>query len=104
VEGFHAVAGRIAERNHLGSATLVRHGSRFTPDRDASRLQPCSQCVESRRVGDLLTEKLLSVGKAAVEDEALLAIVHAEGPHGAATINRLEAKLAACKARPIVEL
>jgi hypothetical protein len=34
VERFHTVARRIAEGNHIGGATLVRHSGTFPPHRD----------------------------------------------------------------------
>ena len=36
--------------------------------------------------------------------QALLPVVHAEGTHGAAAINRLKPKLADSKTRPVIEL
>ena len=40
------------------------------------------------RVRDLPAEKTLSIRQPAVDDQALLAVIHAEGTHGAAAINR----------------
>jgi hypothetical protein len=91
VECLYTVTGRVAEGNHLSSATLVRHGGGFPPHRDARFFQPRRQC---RRVRDLPAEKTLSIRQPTVDDQALLSVVHAEGTHAAAAINRLQPKLA----------
>src|SRR6516225_9902458 len=95
VERLHTVAGRIAEGNHLSGATLVRHAGVFQPRR---------QRIERRRVRDLPAEKTLSIRQPTIDDQALLPVVHAEGTHGAAAINRLKPKLADSKTGPVIEL
>src|SRR5262249_46717658 len=52
--------------------------------------------------GDLPAEKTLPIRQAAIGDEALLAVIHAEGTHGAATINRLQPKLPSSKTGPVI--
>src|SRR5689334_5962113 len=93
VERLHTVTGRVAEGNHFSSATLVRHGRGFPLHRDSGLFQTRHQCIECRRVGNLLAEKTLAIGKAAIGNQALLSVVHAEGAHVAAAINRLKRQL-----------
>ena len=104
VERLHTVAGRIAEGNHLSGATLVGNRRGFPPHRHAALFQTRRQRIEGRSVRDLPAEKTLSIRQAAVSDEALLAVIHAEGTDGAAAINRLEPKLAGSKTGPVIEL
>jgi hypothetical protein len=104
VERLHTVAGRITEGNHLSGATLVRHNGDLSPHRDAGLFQPRRQRIECRRVRNLPAEKTLSIHQSAVDDQALLPVVHAEGTHGAAAINRLKPKLADSKTGPVIEL
>src|SRR5262249_12265140 len=94
VKRLHTVTGRVAEGNHFSGATLVRHGGRLPPPRDASLFQPRRECIERRRVRDLPAEKTLSVGQSTIDNQALLSVVHAERTHVAAAINRLKTKLA----------
>src|SRR5262249_34962966 len=103
VERLHTVAGRIVERNHLSGATLVRHGGDFPPHRDAGIFQPRRQRIERRRVRNLPSKKTLSIGQPTVDNQALLPVVHAEGTHGTAAINRLKPKSADSKAGPVIE-
>jgi hypothetical protein len=104
VERLHTVAGRIVEGNHLCGTTLVRHGGDFPPHRDAGIFQPRRQRIERRRVRNLPAEKTLFIRQPTVDNQALLPVVHAEGTHGAAAINRLKPKLADSKTRPVIEL
>jgi hypothetical protein len=104
VERLHTVAGRIVEGNHVSGATLVRHVGDFPPHRDAGIFQPRRQRIERRRVRNLPAEKTLSIRQPTVDDQALLPVVHAEGTHGAAAINRLKPKLADSKTGPVIEL
>src|SRR5215472_3438419 len=91
---LHTVTGRVAEGNHLSGATLVSHGGGFPPHRDAGLFQPRRQCIERRRVRDLPAEKTLPIGQTAIDNQALLSVVHAERTHVAAAIHRLKPKLA----------
>ena len=104
VERLHTVAGRIAEGNHLSGATLVRHGGAFPPHRDAGLFQPRRQRIEGRASATSQPKKRSPSGQPAVDDQALLAVIHAEGTHGAAAINRLKPKLAGSKTGPVIEL
>src|SRR5205823_6252007 len=60
--------------------------------------------IEGRSVCDLPAEKTLPIRQPAIGDEALLAVIHAEGTHGAAAINRLQPELAGSKTGPVIEL
>ena len=104
VERLHTVTSRIAEGNHLSGATLVCHSGDFPPHRDAGLFQPRRQRIERRRVRNLPAEKTLSIRQPTVDDQALLSVIHAEGTHGAAAINRLKPKLADSKTGPVIEL
>src|SRR5262245_6132388 len=104
MERLNTVARGIAEGNHLSGATLVRHGGAFPPHRNAALFQPRGQRIEGRSVRDLPAEKTLPIRQPAVDDEALFAVIHAEGTHGAAAINRLQPKLATSKPGPVIEL
>src|SRR5689334_17151405 len=94
VKRLHTVTSRVAEGNHFSSATLVRHGRGFPLHRDSGLFQTRHQCIECRRVGNLPAEKTLAIGKAAIDNQALFSVVHAERAHVAAAINRLKPQLA----------
>src|ERR1700730_12620270 len=83
VECLHTIAGGIAEGNHLCGTTLVGNGRDFPAHSDAGIFQALRQRGESRSVRDLPAEKTLPIRQAAIGDEALLAVIHAEGTHGA---------------------
>src|SRR6516165_8903023 len=104
VKRLHTVAGRIVEGNHLSGATLVRHGGGFPPHCDAGAFQPGRQCIERRRVRNFPTKKTLAIRQSAIDDQTLFPVVHEEGMHCAATINRLQPKLASSKTGPVIEL
>src|SRR6516164_11285531 len=94
MKSLHTVTGRVAEGNHFGGATLVGHGGGFPTHRDAGLFQPRRQCIERRRVRNLPAEKTLSIGQPAIDNQALLSVVHAKRTRVATAINWLKPKLA----------
>src|SRR5262249_58357609 len=100
----HRVAARIREENRAGGATRARHSRGFPPHCDAGAFQPGRQCIERRCVSNFPTKKTLSIRQSAIDDQTLLPVVHTEGMYCAATINRLQPKLAGSKTGPVIEL
>src|SRR5262249_59958251 len=98
------VAGGMWKENPPGGTALARRGGVSPPHRDASIFQPRRQRIERRRVRNLPAEKTLFICQPTVDNQALLPVVHAEGTHGAAAINRLKPKLADSKTGPVIEL
>ena len=94
VKRLDTVTGRVAEGNHFSGATLVRQGRGFPPHRGAGLFQPRRQRIERRRVRDLPAEKSLSIGQPAIDNQALLSVVHAKRTRVATAINWLKPKLA----------
>ena len=94
VKSLNTAAGRIAKGNYFSGTTLVRHGRGFPPHRDAGPFQARRQCIERRRVRDFPAKKTVPIRKPAIDNQALLSVVHAERTHLAAAINRLKPKLA----------
>ena len=90
VERLHAVVGRVPEGNHLRCAPLIRYDGVFPPHLDAGPFQPRGQRIERRCIRNLPAEKALSILQPTVNDEALLPVVHTEGTHRAAAIDRLK--------------
>src|SRR5262249_7718981 len=62
------------------------------------------QVLDRRRRPHPPAEKTLPIPQPTVDDPALLPVVHAEGTHGAAAINRLKPKLTDSKTGPVIEL
>ncbi len=92
VERLQPVAGRIGEADQLAHETLIGQaaGSRRTATPAASSRG--AERVERGGVRDLEAEIALAVGQRAVDDQALLAVVHAEGAAGVAALDHLHAE------------
>jgi hypothetical protein len=97
VKCLHTVTGRVAEGNHFSGATLVRHGGWFpaAPRRRPFPAAPPVHRAPSRPRPP--SRKNAPIGQAAIDNQALLSVVHAERTHVAAAINRLKPKLAGSK-------
>src|SRR5262244_3438765 len=84
MKDLQAIAGGIAERDEPCDKALVGERGGLARDGDAGALQPRRQRIECGRVLDLPAEILDAVSRGAVEHQALLAVIHAEGARPAA--------------------
>ena len=76
---LQAVARAIAKRNQRAHPTGIGKRQRLGGHLDPGRLQPGGERVQIRRVGHLPAEEARPLGQRAVDDDALLAVVHPEG-------------------------
>src|ERR1051326_347203 len=98
------VAERVGERDQIRNWALV--GQRAAAARN---LDPCAfemrrQCIECSRVGDFPAEERDALAAVGIDDDALLAVVHAEGERVARFVDALQAEEPAAVARPIVQI
>ena len=87
VEGFQAVAGRIIEGNQAGHAALVGQDSGFAFHRDGGGFQAGGELIEGCGACDFPAEDLGARLDRAVDEQPLLAIVHAERAHRAGAVH-----------------
>ncbi len=80
---------------------LVGQRNRFKAYRNASILETAGECIESFRAFDFPAHEVLAFIAFRRHDQALLAIVHAEGTNLAAGIDLLHAEKIGREALPI---
>ncbi len=104
-EGLQPVAGGIGERNQFGHMPLV--GERARSARHLQRRDPPAgrRADQARRSTEPSHPTTASpASAAAVDDQALLAIVHAEGARLAAAVDLLHAEQPGRHLAPLVDL
>ena len=79
VENFEPVAAGIAEHDQVGNVPLAGERARAARDLGASRLDACRDLVESGGVRDLPAKEGDTLAAVGVDDEPLLAVIHAKG-------------------------
>ena len=89
VEGFEWIARGIAERDQLGHMPLIGQRARSARDLDAGVVEPAGKTIELGAGCNLPARHAQAGIAAAVDDQPLLAVVHAEGTHAAAAIDLL---------------
>ncbi len=104
MERLEPVAGRIAERDQPTDAALVGQTGGRVPHGNAGGFQPRGESIQCGGIRDLPAEEALALGQAAIDDQALLTVIHAESPHGSAAVNRLQAELVRGEDGPVVDL
>src|SRR5579871_2446581 len=100
---LQSIAGGIAKRDQASDKALVRERAAFALHGDARLLQPSRQRIQRGGVFNLPSKILSPVRQGAVEHQALLAIIHAEGTRSTAAIDRFHAEAASGQRCPIVE-
>ena len=103
-ERLQPVAARVGEADQPAHAALVGQRRRLAPHRDGVRLQPRRQRIERRRVRHLEAEIALAIGERAIDDQPLLAVVHAERAAGVATLDHLHAEPVGGEVRPVGQI
>src|SRR5690348_6657084 len=104
VKGLQPVAGRIVKRDQRGDAPCVGEGAWLRRHRDARALQPRRQRLEGRVIRHLPAEKARTVAHRAIDHDALLAVIHAEGEQRIAALDRLQSHQVGAELPPVVEL
>ena len=104
VKCLEAVAGRIAKRNQAANAPVIGERLRFGDDVDLCLFQPCCQRRQRGGIRDLPAEETRAVRHRAVDDDALLAVVHPERQQRRAALDRLQADQPGPELPPIVQI
>ena len=78
VKRFQAIAGGIAKRDQRGNAPRVGQGLRLGGHLDPGGFQPGGERIELGCIGDFPAEEARTLRRRAVDDDALLAVVHPE--------------------------
>ena len=79
VKCLEAIAGGIPERNQAADAPRICERLRPRDNVNLGSFQPGRELIQCRGVGDLPAEEALAFRHRAVDDDALLAVVHPEG-------------------------
>jgi transposase len=104
VEGFQAIAGRVSEGDQARHAALVGKRCGFAFHGNAGSFEAAGKRVECHSIGDFPAEDLGAGFDGAVDKQALLAIVHAEGTHRAGAIHGLHADRRCGERSPVVKV
>ena len=104
VKRFEPVADRIGEYDQILDAAFVGERTRAARDLDVVVFQMRRQRIERRGIGDFPAVERRPLGLVAMDDDALLAVVHAQRERAAALVDQLHAEKAGAVSRPIVEI
>ena len=93
-------------RNEIRPRDAPRVGQRLRlgGHLDAGLFQPGRERVQRRGIGDLPAEEARAFAHRAVDDDALLAVVHPERQQRIAALDRLQADQPGAELPPVVEL
>ncbi|MEY9474358.1 hypothetical protein ABH992_006757 [Bradyrhizobium yuanmingense] len=103
-KSLQPVAGRVSERDQLGDMPLVSECARTSDHPDAMAFEPSCQLIQFDGRRNFPSHHRKASIAAAVDDQPLLAVVHAEGPHLAAAIDLLHAEQPGRHPAPLLEL
>ena len=103
IKCLEPIAGGIPERNQAANAPVIGERLRLGDNLDLGSFQPGRQSVQRRRIGNLPAEEALAFRHRAVDDNALLAVVHAECEQGRTALDCLQADQSGPELPPVVE-
>src|ERR1700733_101015 len=104
VERLQPVAGGVGERDHPGHAARVSQRGRLTLHSDPSLLKAARQRIEPRRICYLPAEHLGTRRDSTVDEQTLLAVIHAERARPAAAVHLLHPEPGGRKRAPVLDL
>src|SRR5437660_8848667 len=102
VKCLEAIARGIAKRDQPLDAAIVGQRGWFGRDLDFRVFQPRRERIQRRRVGNLPAEEALALGQRAVDDDALLAVVHPESQQRGTALHPLQPDQPGAELPPIV--
>jgi hypothetical protein len=88
----------------ISAPSRIGERPRFGDHIDAGGFQPGGELVQRSRVGHLPAEEARPFRHRAVDDNALLAVVHPERQQRSAALDRLQADQSGSELSPIVEI
>ncbi len=89
---FEPVAGRIGEYDEIGDAAFVGECAGPARDLHPMAIEMRRKGFERGRVVDLEAEEAGAFAAVGIDDEALLAVIHAQGQAGAGLVDKLHAE------------
>ena len=101
---FQPVAGGIAKRDQAADAPCVGQRLRLGRDLHAGLFQPGRQRIKRGAVCDLPAEEARPFAHRAVDDDALLAVIHPERQQRIAALHRLQPDEAGPELPPVLEV
>ena len=104
MERFEPVADRVAEDDQVLDAALVGERTRTARNLDAAFFQMRRQRLDRRCVGDLPPVESNTLTFVALDNHALLAVVHAQRQRTAALVDELHAEKTRAVGRPLIEI
>ena len=104
VEHLDARAGRVLQHDQVLHVPLVGERARAARDLHAGALRASPRAPPGGRVRDLPAEKADALPAVGVDDDALLAVVHAERHRGARLVDALQPEEVRAELRPVAEL
>ena len=104
VKGFEAIACGIAKRDQPADAPGIRQRLRLGDDMDLVLFQPAASASSAAASATSQPKKRSPSGHRAVDDDALLAVVHPERQQRIAALNRLQPDQAGAELPPVVEI
>ncbi len=103
VKDFDPVAERIGQHDQLSHPALVGQRPSAARDRHARLLEPGGKPVEGGGVGDFPAEEGDALTPILGDDDALLAVVHAQRKRFRAAVDELHAQKPGAEAGPVLE-
>ena len=105
MEQLEAIAERIGEHDQVLHAPFVGERARAARDLDAGGIEPRRKRVERGRVRDFPAEEADALAAVGIDDDALLAVVHAERQRATRLLS-MRCRPSSCGAvvAPVVEL
>jgi hypothetical protein len=104
VENLKPVAERVVKNDQILDVTLVGKGAGALCDLDAVLFEMGRDRVKRRGIGHFPAEEADAFAAVGIDDNALLAIVHAERQRRARFVDGLQPKQAGAVARPIAQV
>ena len=104
VEQFEPVADRIAGHDQVLDPPLVGERAGAARHRDAGLLKPPGDGIEGRRIRHLPAEEAQPFAAIRIDDDALLAVVHAEGHRARALVDALQPEHPAAVGAPVAQI
>ena len=104
VKNLQPVALRIVEHDQVLHVPLVGKRARAARDLHPRAVEPRGERIERRRIGDFPAEEADAFAAVGVDQNPLLAVVHAEGERRTRFVDALQAEQAGAVTSPIAQI
>src|ERR1043166_5630862 len=103
MENLHAIADRVGEHDQVLHAPLVGERTRTPGDLHTASFEPDAERIERGRIRDFPAEETDAGAAVLIDDDALLAVVHAEREARRALVDALKAEQLRAVVAPIAK-